>query len=56
MMMRIISGRGRNRKTVVDFPHADIVNASPKEQQTAALAFLCNALGVPQEKENAVTA
>lgn len=44
--MNIVSGRGNNRKVVLEFPHASIVNSSPRKEQNMARDLLCKTLGV----------
>lgn len=44
--MKIIKGRGRNRKVLLDGPSGSIVNAAPQKEQESYHNLLCDLLGV----------
>lgn len=44
--MKIIQGRGHNRRTIIELPTGDFVRRAPVEEQVAVHAFMCRQLGV----------
>lgn len=49
--MRIVQGRGNNRRVVLEVPTGKIVQSAPKEEQKAFTSLMCSILGVRQEEE-----
>lgn len=48
--MRIIKGRGNNRRLVLEVPTGRIVQSAPPEEQKAFTALMCSVLGVSQKE------
>ena len=44
--MKIIEGRGRSRKTVIELPHASVITKAPEQDQVAAHNFVCGLVNV----------
>lgn len=44
--MKIVKGRGANRKVLLELPHASVVNRSSKEEQTAVVGIVCEFAGI----------
>lgn len=44
--MKIISGRGKNRKVVIELPCAAIVKASPDKEQIMTRDLVCDIIGI----------